>query len=84
MNKKYTVKNKFGQTVYCILDPSKNLEEQLGKVLALHPGCGLGVDLYPTKIKVVDYFVGETVGEFEILSVEDTDEPTVYNWTEVK
>ncbi len=81
-NTKLTVKNKFGKIVYCVLNEQSTYEEQLEEVLSLHPGHGFSVSIGAKTIQVRDYFAGETVGEFEIISYERTDLPQTLYWEE--
>ena len=44
MNRKLVVRNKFGNTVYCVLSENRPFSQQLEKVLGITPGCGLSVE----------------------------------------
>lgn len=80
MNKKLTVKNKFGEIVSCVLSDKESFEKQMMDVLSLHAGCGFSVDFKKDAVVVKDYYTNETVGTFEILSFAETDESVVLNW----
>lgn len=82
MNKKLTVKNEFGKTVYCILSDTKSYESQMMEVLSLQQGCGYTVDFRNDFVYVKDYRTNETVGTFEVLSFNDTSEDVILNWQE--
>lgn len=82
MNKKLTVKNEFGKTVYCVLSDSEPYEKQLMEVLSLRPGCGFSVDFYPDFLYVKDYRTNETVGRFEVLALEETEDDVILTWQE--
>ena len=80
MNKKLTVRNEFGETVFCVLSNKESFEKQMMDVLSLHSGCGFSVDFKNDSVVVKDYFTNETVGTFEILSFVETDESVILNW----
>ena len=80
VNKKLTVRNKFGEIVSCVLSDKESFEKQMMEVLSLHAGCGFSVDFRTDSVVVKDYFTNETVGAFEILSFVETDESVVLNW----
>ena len=80
MNKKLTVINKFGESVYCILSEYETLEKQMMEVLNLHPGQGFSVTFGKDLVEVNDYYSNETVGSFQIVSFTDTDENVNLNW----
>mgnify|MGYP004463252505 CR=1 FL=1 len=80
MNKKLTVMNKFGESVYCILSDCEALETQMMEVLNLKPGQGFSVSFLKEFVEVNDYYSNETVGSFQILSFVDTDETVDLNW----
>lgn len=82
MNKKLTVKNEFGKTVYCILSDTESYENQMMSVLSLQQGCGYTIDFKEDFVYVKDYRTDETVGTFEVLSFEDTTENIVLDWKE--
>ncbi len=80
MNKKLTVKNQFDQNVYCVLSDTQPYAQQLSEVLSVHPGRGFTVEFDEKTVKLVDYFAGETVATFEVLSFVDTDEDVFFYW----
>ena len=84
MNKKLTVMNKFGESVYCILSDCEALETQMMEVLNLHPGQGFSVTFGKDLVEVNDYYSNETVGSFQIVSFTDTDETVDLNWKKSK
>lgn len=80
MNRKLVVRNKFGNVVYCVLSGAQPFSQQLEKVLGVTPGHGLSVEMNDKKVLVRDYFAGENVGEFEIISFEETNLQQNLNW----
>ena len=86
MNKKITVRTNSGTVCYCILSGNENLEEQFNEWYfgSKHPGGGVCVRFDEQTLSVVDYFHGESMADFEILSIEDTDEPVLTKWVNVK
>lgn len=84
MNKRVTVKDKFGRTLHCVLDGEGSMEEQMMQVLGLRAGGGFCVDIWEDMLDVRDYFVGETVGTYRILSINNTDEDVKLGWIEDK
>lgn len=75
MNRRYLLQNDEGKRYFCTLSGEEDQEVQFKKVFDLHPGCGFTADLTEKKVRIVDYFHGETRAEFEILSVKEiTDE----------
>lgn len=81
MNKRVTVKDKFGRTLHCVLAGEGSMEEQMMQVLGLRAGGGFCVDIWKNMLDVRDCFVGETVGTFRILSINNTEEDVNLNWT---
>ena len=84
MNKKITVTNDNQEQLFCVVSAEQDLEEQMREVLGVTPGYGMSVDIYPDKIKLVDYFHGDTRATFSILSMEDTNDPVCLNWKREK
>lgn len=80
MNKKLTVRNKFGETVSCVLSDKESFEKQMMEVLSLQAGSGFSVEFKKDSVMVKDYYTNETVGTFEILSFVETDESVDLNW----
>lgn len=83
MNKRLTVKNEFGNVVYCVLSGAEPYQQQLIEVLSVNAGYGLTVDLDKESVAVRDYRTNETLGTFKVLSFEDTDEEICLNWQEI-
>lgn len=83
MNKRLTVKNEFGNVVYCVLSGAEPYQQQLIEVLSVNAGYGLTVDLDKESVAVRDYRTNETLGTFTVLSFEDTDEEICLNWQEI-
>lgn len=79
MNLCLTMRNEHNETVYCIISKNENMVLEMEKVFSITKGYGFSVDCYKDKIKIVDYFHGETRATFDILSIEETDENTVYH-----
>lgn len=83
MNKKLTVRTEHGKLRRCILSGDEDLQVQLARLLAIRPGCGFSVELYPDQVKIVDYFHGETRGNLQILAFEDSDLPVTPDWVDL-
>ena len=83
MNKRLTVKNEFGNVVYCVLSGAEPYQQQLIEVLSVNAGYGLTVDFDEESVAVRDYRTNETLGTFKVLSFEDTDEEIRLNWQEI-
>ena len=79
MNKKYIVKNDYEKLFYFVLSDKEDIKEQLEKVFNITKGQGFTLEYSETQIKLIDYFHWETRAEFEIVSIEDTDEDVCYN-----
>ena len=86
MNKKVTVRTEHKKVVYCILDGSKDAEEQfnLWYFGAEHPSGGLCVCFDWENFEVKDYYHNEQVAAFDVLGVEDTDQPPILKWIDVQ
>lgn len=82
MNLRVTLKNDENKTVYCVVSQDQGLEQEMEQVFSIQKGCGLGVDVTKTKVKVVNYFRADTLASFEILSITPTEEPLQYRLTE--
>ena len=80
MNKKLTVRNKFGEIVSCVLSDNESFEKQMMDVLSIRAGCGFSVEFKNDSVVVKDYYTNETVGTFEILSFTETDDSVALNW----
>ena len=73
MNKKLVFRNARGETVSCVLSADKNDDEQLCAVFGLEKGRGYTAELRQNEVRIVDYFHGDTVASFPVLSFEETD-----------
>ena len=82
MNKKMTVKTELGIAT-CVLSDEKSAYEQILELFGYDGKHGMWAGIEGDTVKVMDYFVQETVATFPILSVEDTDEPVSLKWTPV-
>ncbi|MBE6778867.1 MAG: hypothetical protein E7541_05720 [Ruminococcaceae bacterium] len=83
MNKKYILQ-KDDTRVYCIVDGSQPIEEELGKVFGLTKGQGLSADLWQGKVVVQNYFRGDNLASFPVLEELDTEEEPVYQLTPIQ
>ena len=63
--KQMTFKDNFGKIQNVVF------ESQMNEYLNLMPGSGYCVEIKPTVIEVLDRYTRETVGTFQILSLED-------------
>lgn len=79
MQKKICLRNSFEKKVACVVCAEAPLQKELEKVFIEHPGQGFSLEVTETAVRIVDYFAGETRAEFQILSIEDTDEPLRYH-----
>ncbi len=80
MNRKVTVVNGDGKTLWCVVSSTEDLEQQMKDVLGVMPGYGMSVDVRSDEIRLVDYFHGDTRASFRIVSIEDTNEPICLHW----
>ena len=80
MNQKVTVVNDDGKRLFCVVSAQEDLEAQMKDVLGVTPGYGMTVEVCGDKIRLVDYFHGDTRATFTIVSREDTDQPVNLNW----
>ena len=74
MNIKYKMKNALGKNVYCVIPADADKDEAFKKIFGFVAGAGYTAEVGEGEICVVDYFRGDTVGVYEILSTEETDE----------
>lgn len=81
MNLRVTLKNDENETVYCVVSQAQRLEQEMEQVFSIQKGCGLGINVTKTKIKVVNYFRADTLASFRILSITPTEEPLQYRLT---
>lgn len=72
--RKITFKNNFGKIESVVFSDTASLESQMNKYFNLRPGCGYCVEFKPTTIAVLDCYTRETVGEFEIVSIDCADD----------
>ena len=79
MNKKLVVLTPRGNEAFCVLSSEQAYEKQLEELFDIH-GHGLCVVFDGKTVKVRDYFCDETIGTFEVLYFEDTNEPVVLSW----
>ena len=70
-----------GKVVSCVLDPEKNVEEQLMDVFGIAPGHGIAAYVRGSDIELTDYYHASSMAAFEILSKEPTDAPVRTEWT---
>ncbi|MBQ4321409.1 MAG: hypothetical protein IJC35_04140 [Oscillospiraceae bacterium] len=75
MNKKLLFRNAHGKTVFCVLSGEKDHNEQLCAVFGFEKGRGYAAELWQNEVRIVDYFHGDTVASFPVLSFEETDLP---------
>lgn len=75
MNRELILQNDDGQRFFCVLDPQQSEEEQLMEVFAIHKGYGFTVEVWEDRVRIVDYFHGETRANFTVLARTATDEP---------
>ena len=69
--KQMTFKDNFGKIQSVVFSDSASLESQMNEYLNLMPGSGCCVEIKPTVIEVLDRYTRETVGTFQIISLED-------------
>ncbi|MBR2406201.1 MAG: hypothetical protein IKB04_04040 [Clostridia bacterium] len=81
MNKRLVMKNPHGNIVSCILSTEIDYKEQLHQVFALSTGQGISAELCTDTVVIRDVFHGETIAEFQVLSLEETTEPVSYDLT---
>lgn len=72
--KQITFKDHFGKSKSVAFSDSASLESQMYEYLNLKPGCGYCVAIKPTMIEVLDCYTRETVGEFQIISIDYADD----------
>lgn len=78
MNLRVTLKNDENKIVYCVVSQAQELKQEMEQVFSIQQGCGLGISVTKTKVKVVNYFRADTLASFEILSSTPTEEPLQY------
>lgn len=72
--KQITFKDNFGKIKSVVFSDSASLESQMNEYLNLKPGCGYCVEFSPTVIAVLDSYTRETVGEYQIISIDYADD----------
>lgn len=72
--KQITFKDNFGKIKSVVFSDSASLESQMNEYLDLKPGCGYCVEFRPTVIAVLDSYTRETVGEYQIISIDYADD----------
>lgn len=72
--KQITFKDNFGKIKSVVFSDSASLESQMNEYLNLKPGCGYCVEFRPTVIAVLDSYTRETVGEYQIISIDYADD----------
>ena len=80
-NKKIEAINALGKNVYCVLSGDLSFEKQLNEVFSFEKGAGYSVEMSNSQIVIKDYFHGDTVACFEIVSITDTDMEVDLKWT---
>ena len=80
MNKKMTVQTQRG-VAYFVLSDERSVDEQILELFGYDGKHGMWAGIEGETVKVMDYFVQETIAAFPILSVEDTDEPVSLKWS---
>ncbi|MGM9941264.1 MAG: hypothetical protein ACI32N_04650 [Bulleidia sp.] len=68
--KRIILKDRFDTIREVVLSESEPVETALGKYLECTPGCGFCVEFRPPLILVIDSYTRETVGEYQILSID--------------
>lgn len=74
--KRITFKDRFGTIREVVFSESDTVENRLNEYLHITAGCGFRVELKPPLILVVDSYTGETVGEYQIFSIDIISEQT--------
>lgn len=77
MNQQYTLQNDAGKKFCCVLSPNEDEKKQWETIFNIHKGHGFCVEPWKDRIEIVDYFHGETLTAFVILSMENTDGPLI-------
>lgn len=71
---KITFKDNFGKIKSAVFSDAVSLESQMNEYLGFTPGCGYCVEFRHTVIAVIDCYTRETVGEFQIISIDYADD----------
>ena len=82
-NKKIEAVNALGKNVYCVLSSELSFDEQLNEVFGFKKGAGYSAEMVGDKILIKDYFHGDTVAQFEIISITDTNMDVDLNWNQI-
>ncbi len=80
MNKKITAKNKWDESVWCVIDGTKDMNDEIDRVVGGVPGHGIKASFNGDEILVENYFAGDVIARLPVLSVEDTDDEPFYYW----
>ena len=83
MNKKITVKRSDGKVMCCILSGDKDLEAQFNLWLfgKERPSGGYAASFDGRSLEIIDCIAYDRVENFDVLSIEDTDEDVAASWT---
>lgn len=84
MNLKITLYTEHGDYRYCIISKNIDITTDMEKVFNIVKGYGLSIDVYYDKIKIIDYFHGDTRAVFRIIKQEETSENVVYHLVETE
>lgn len=79
MNQKVVLKNDSEKAVYCVVSPEETLTQAMEKVFDIKPGYGLSIAVDDRSVTITDYFHGDTLARFELLSITPTDAPLCYH-----
>ncbi|MBR5217746.1 MAG: hypothetical protein IKV68_05235 [Oscillospiraceae bacterium] len=74
MNRRYVLQNDSGKLFTCVISPNRSEDDQWCAIFAIQKGYGFTAERWGDKVKIVDYFHGDTRAEFTVVSVEDTTE----------
>ena len=83
MNKKITVRTHNGKICYFVIDPAKNISQQLAQVHGGSEGHGISYEMTETEIQTVDYYCNCVMFAHQILSVEETEEAVSLQWNPI-
>lgn len=74
--KRIAFKDRFDTIREVVFSEPETAENSLNAYLGFTAGCGFRVELKPSLILVVDSYTRETVGEYQILSIDTISEQT--------
>ena len=81
MHVKYRLKNLDTGWIFSgVIDGDRKAEPQLEALFQIGSGNGIGVNLFPDRVELTDYFHASAMAEFTILSKEETTEPLSAKW----